>query len=150
MAISHEDIPLTPVDRTPAVVARAPVSALTPARIVLGVAILGALLMAPLLTLGDSAVLNDPELANLLRFMGAVKLVLASIVVAGVWWRLGGEVDAARSLAYIGAVTLLLVTGLFIVMLYRLPQSVAVYHGAALATLALALQDRNLPKLLLR
>ncbi|MEO0424428.1 MAG: hypothetical protein AAF184_18975 [Pseudomonadota bacterium] len=149
MAVSRDEIPLIPVDRSPALVEK-PISVLTPARLMLLITGALALVLPPLLAVGTADNFADPELANLLRFMGVVKLGLALLVGAGVWWRLGGEVDVARSVAYSAAVTLLLSTSLLIVMLFRLPQAVAAYHGAALATLVFAYQDRDLVKLLVR
>ena len=79
-----------------------------------------------------------------------MQLLLAAMVGVGVWWRLAGSVDWARAVAYCGGVGLMFFAALTIVMLSHLPQAVATYHGAAFAMFALALQDRDLPKLLLR
>ncbi|MEM9385880.1 MAG: hypothetical protein AAGA68_12515 [Pseudomonadota bacterium] len=149
MAISRDEIPLVPLEQSPAVV-RVPISLMTSARVCLLVGMALAAALTSMVAVGAADDFADPELANLLRFMGVVKLGLSLLVAAGVWWRLGAEVDVAQAAAYVAGATLLLSTALLIVMLVRVPQAAAAYHGAAFATLALAFQDRDLVNLLVR
>jgi hypothetical protein len=90
--------------------------------------------------------LDDPQLGTLLRAMGGVKLVLAAVAGAGVWWRLGQRITLPFAAAYAGGVSLLALAALLLLQLSHLAQAAAVFHGAAFATFALALQDRDLSR----
>ncbi|MEO0974049.1 MAG: hypothetical protein AAFX85_13235 [Pseudomonadota bacterium] len=124
--------------------------ALNPLRVALLVACIGAALTAPWWSEANDLAVRDPELATLLRFLGVVKLGLALLVGAGVWWRLAGECSPVRAVAYCGGVALMVLASLLILMLSRLPQAAASYHGAAFAIFALIIQDKRLPALLTR
>lgn len=120
-------------------------------RVALFAGLVAGVLAAPLLARGQPAAVEDPELAVLLRFMGYVKLLLAAVVSAGVWWRAGKPfASPVVAVAYAGASAVLVMAAVLIVLLSQVGQAAAVYHGAAFILLVLLLQDRELPKSLHR
>lgn len=100
------------------------------------------LLAAPLAFLVPAAHWsNDPELFRLLRGMATIKLVMAVVALALVWWRLGRPVAPGLGAVYVGGVcTLALATGLIWQLNAVLPAS-ALFHSATFALLLAAWRD---------
>ena len=84
---------------------------------------------------------NDPELFRLLRGMGMIKIALAAIGLALVWWRLASPLTASLTAVYVGGVwALSLTAGLIWQLTLILPAS-GLFHCATLALLAAAWRD---------
>ena len=112
----------------------------------------GLLLAAVLLAVGAAALfgaprpalLADPDLAFLLRGMGAIKASIALAVIGLVWWRAGDVVSEARFLAYAAACAALAAVSVLVMTLAVLIATSVVFHATLLALGLLALGDSRL------
>lgn len=108
-------------------------------RLVLGA---GVLFAASVVMLQPAAHwVHDPELFRLLRGMGVLKIVLAALALAVVWWRLGQALSPRLQTVFVGAVwALSLAAGLIWQLTMILPAS-ALFHLATLSLLVAAWRD---------
>jgi len=112
----------------------------------------GLLLVAVLLAAGAAALLGaprpallaDPDLALLLRGMGAIKASIALAVIGLVWWRAGDVVAEARFLAYVTACAVLAAVSVLVLKLAVLITTSVVFHATLLVLGLLALGDSRL------
>lgn len=112
----------------------------------------GLLLAAILLAAGAAALfgaprpalLADPDLAFLLRGMGAIKASIALAVIGLVWWRAGDVVSDSRFLAYATACAVLAAVSVLVMKLAVLIATSVVFHATLLALGLLALGDSRL------
>lgn len=94
------------------------------------------LFAAPLMLFAPAAYwADDPELFRLLRGIGILKIVLAVLALAVVWWRLGWQLSPRLQAVFVGGVwTLSLAAGSIWQLTLILPAS-ALFHVATLALL---------------
>lgn len=112
----------------------------------------GLLLVAVLLAAGAAALfgaprpalLGDPDLALMLRGMGAIKASIALAVIGLVWWRAGDVVSESRFLAYAAACAVLGAVSVLVLKLAVLVATSVVFHATLLALGLLALSDSRL------
>ncbi len=102
----------------------------------------GVLFAAPLLLFQPAAYwAGDPELFRLLRGMGVLKIAIAVLALAVLWWRLGRPVRPRLQAVFLGGVWLLsLGAGLIWQLTLILPAS-GLFHCATLALLVAAWRD---------
>lgn len=84
---------------------------------------------------------SDPELFRLLRGMGVIKIALAAVAFALVWWRLASPLTIGLKAMYVGGVwALSLAAGLIWQLTLILPAS-ALFHLATISLLVAAWRD---------
>lgn len=113
-------------------------------RAILLAAVLLAAAAAALLAAPRPALLADPDLAFLLRGMGAIKAAIAVLVIGLVWWRAGDLVSDGRFLAYAALCAVLAAVSVLVLQLAVLIATSVVFHAALLALGLLALGDSRL------
>ncbi len=82
-----------------------------------------------------------PDLVRLLRAMAAIKLLLAGLAGAVVYWRLGAGVGAARLAAYLAAGGAMAAGPGLIWTLTDVAAGAVLLHGGLLATILLLCRD---------
>jgi len=107
-------------------------------------AVLLAAAAAALFGTARPALLADPDLAFLLRGMGAIKASVALAVIGLVWWRAGDVVSEQRFLAYAAACAVLAAVSVLVLKLAVLIATSVVFHATLLALGLLALGDSRL------
>jgi hypothetical protein len=115
-------------------------------RAVLAAAIVIGITAAALLGRPNPAILAEPDLAAVLRLMGAIKLAIAAGVAALVWSRAAGATTPGRYTAYVAATALLATTGTLVVKLAVVLLTSVVFHATLLSLGLLALGDTRLAK----
>lgn len=84
---------------------------------------------------------DDPELFRLLRGMGVLKIVMALVALAVVFWRLGADVQPRLQAVYLGGVWgLSLAAGMIWQLHWILPAS-GLFHCATIVLLLAAWRD---------
>lgn len=84
---------------------------------------------------------GDLELFRLLRGMGTLKVVLAALALAVVWWRLGRPVPARLQAVFVGGVWALSMAAGLIWQLHAVLPASGLFHAATLALLVAAWHD---------
>ena len=113
-------------------------------RIVLALAVLLAAGAAAVFGQARPGLLADPDLAFLLRGMGAIKASIALAAIGLVWWRAGDVVAAPRFLAYVTACAVLAAVSVLVLKLAVLIATSVVFHATLLVPGLLALGDSRL------
>ena len=90
---------------------------------------------------GATGSVIDADLARILRFMAAIKLVLAAAAFVAAWWRLARPVQSWRRLAYIGGPPLAVGGSLTLLCLHHPGLAAIAMHIGFLVMLAAALTD---------
>ncbi|ABD86193.1 hypothetical protein [Rhodopseudomonas palustris] len=119
-----------------------------PRRASVALIIAGAALAAAFVTPADSVAAakaqSGDELVMLLRFMAAVKALLALGAAAAVVWRLGHPASAALTLAYTAAAALMATAPALIWHLADVGFGAAMFHAGVVTLLAALYADRHL------
>jgi hypothetical protein len=84
---------------------------------------------------------DDADLARLLRAMAAIKALMATGVVAGLWWRLGGAISGSWFLAYAAAAASMAAGVALVWNLSHLGAGALLLHGGLLASIVLLWRD---------
>ncbi len=84
---------------------------------------------------------GDLELFRLLRGMGMLKIALAALALAVVWWRLGRPVPARLQAVLLGGVWMLSLSAGLIWQLHAVLPASGLFHVATLALLIAAWRD---------
>jgi len=113
-------------------------------RVILAAAVLLAAGAAAVFGAPRPALLADPDLAFLLRGMGAIKASIALAIIGLVWWRAGDVVSESRFLAYAAACAVLAAVSVLVMKLAVLIATSVVFHATLLALGLLALGDSRL------
>jgi hypothetical protein len=113
-------------------------------RTVLVLAVLLAASAAAVFGQARPGLLADPDLAFMLRGMGAIKASIALAVIGLVWWRAGDVVAEARFLAYVTACAVLAAVSVLLLKLAVLITTSVVFHATLLVLGLLALGDSRL------
>ena len=124
----------------------------TPAgrRCMLVLAVLAAIAAATLVGQPNPGVAADPELAFVLRGMGLIKLAIATLAIALVWWRAGEPAQSGRFLAYLACAALLAAAATLVLKLAVVAATSIVFHATLLAMGLMALGDDQVAKGALR
>lgn len=102
----------------------------------------GLLFVVPLMLFKPAAYwASDPELFRLLRGMGILKIVLAVLALAVVWWRLGRPVLARLQAVFVGGVWALSLAAGLIWQLHAVLPASGLFHVATIALLIAAWRD---------
>ena len=86
----------------------------------------------------------DPDLAFVLRGMGAIKAVIALAVLALLWWQVAGPITMPHLLGYLAAGALLAASAVLVLKLAVLLATSIVFHATLLTLGLMALGDGNL------
>ena len=120
-----------------------PAAAWPSRRTALVAAILLALAVAGTAIAGTPAAEVEPDLARILRFMGALKLLFAALAFAVAWFRLARPAGGWRRLAYLGGPPLAAGGAVLLLSLHHPAVAALSLHGGLLAVLAAALTDAD-------
>jgi hypothetical protein len=115
-------------------------------RCMLVLAALAAIAAAALLGRSNPGIAADPELAFVLRGMGLIKLAIATLAIALVWWRAGQPVPSGRILAYLACAALLAAAATLVLKLAVVGATSVVSHATLLAMGVMALGDDAIAK----
>lgn len=110
-------------------------------RAVVVAVVLVATALAAALARPQPALLADPELARLLRWMALLKAGIAAAAFALVWWRAGRAILPARLLAYALGTAILAAAAVMVWQLAVVAATSVVFHATLLALAVLALGD---------
>ena len=83
----------------------------------------------------------DPALARLLRGMALIKGVIATAIVAAVWWRFGRPVSTMAAPIYLLGSWILMGSTMLIWQLSWIPLAAILFHAAALSMLLASLRE---------
>ena len=123
--------------------AAVPSAEIRPARTILVLATILALLVAGAAALRAPAAIPDPDLARLLRFMAAMKGVFALAAFTACYWRLARPATAWRVAVYVAGPPAMAGGALALFAFQNVALAAAGLHLGLFAVLAAALTDRD-------
>ncbi len=115
-------------------------------RAVLAATVVGGVAAAALLGRPNPAITADPELAFVLRGMAMIKLAIAALAIALVWWRAAAPAAASRFLAYTACTALLAAAATLVLELAVIAATSVVFHATLITLGLLALNDTAIAK----
>ncbi len=114
-----------------------------PARTILVLATILALVIAGATALGPPAMVGDPDLARVLRFMAAMKGIFALAGLAACYWRLGRPATAWRVAIYVAGPPAMAGGALALFFYHDVALAAGSLHLGLFAVLAAMLTDRD-------